>query len=297
MGYDIIYEGTIRIEPTLDESTALLIQGLAETRRVVYNIPLLVEDGYGTKESLGVEGEFFVLGDTQSYEQEWSPYVINPHVPPSTQPDLYSIWDVSKDKRTLIWNRQERSYSGHEWLVYIVKRILEPKGYNANGVVNWLCEREGKFHTIIENNRVLKKRGYSKRQDHPDVSAWLNELILQYEEAHESFTKQLIKERVIEQRSLAYHSEACWRRQFFVFLEKSNAQYRVTLQNGQLAECVFLCAETEDTALHLPSLTPVHEDIQKECFSLIQQLIPEWYLPLQWTRRRYQEYVQEASTI
>jgi hypothetical protein len=65
---------------------------------------------------------------------------------------------------SLVWNRYEKSYCGHEWLQYIVKRILVPRGYKPSGIINWFTQGEywPKYHTIVEGNSVRKYRDTKK---------------------------------------------------------------------------------------------------------------------------------------
>lgn len=85
----------------------------------------------------------------------------------------------------LVWHRGEKSYKGHEWLQYLVENILAPRGYYANGIINWYSEDKifvKEWHTVVEGNSVRKFEGYSPQQKEPDIEAWHEERQKIYEE-------------------------------------------------------------------------------------------------------------------
>lgn len=275
MGYDIVYEGTISVDKELDQETVDLLKGLSKTRRVAYDVDKLIADGLGTKESLGIQGEFFVKGSYNSYGKEFKEYVVEVNIPPYTQPGLWCNWTVSEDKKALQWTRDEKSYAGHEWIKYIVKKILEPRGYVANGIVNWDCQATGKHHTLVDNNRVIKSRGFSSKQKPADFSAWYKELQEEYEESH----KKWIESVKLEQVEYLHYTEYSNVHSFNVYLKEENiiAQVRVKGEEEIEESKVLYDLNTEDDETRD---TPISEKNKvKKLFEIIQnfqQNSPNW---------------------
>jgi hypothetical protein len=85
----------------------------------------------------------------------------------------------------LEWDRGEKAYKGHEWIKYLIKEILVPKGYNPSGIINWFTQDgpddESENHTIVNGASVTKRRGYSAKQKVPDVDGWYKELHEEWE--------------------------------------------------------------------------------------------------------------------
>lgn len=102
----------------------------------------------------GIDGEFFVDGK-ETYGQESDASIVDYNVPPSTQPGLYCQWIPSTDGTFIEWDGGEKFYYYVEWLKYIIKNFLEPKGYVLNGEVEWRGED---FHDdgtiVVKNNKV-----------------------------------------------------------------------------------------------------------------------------------------------
>lgn len=179
MGYNIFYEGRINMDKPLDDRTYEIIKGLGETRRVMWDTKKLEADGIAKEEEIGLYGKFF-FGTNGMNREEMDKftykYVIDNSRPPYGQPSLRGVWTVSDDKMGLIWNRNDHSYCGHEWLQYIVKTILVPRGYNPSGIINFTVgESYPKYHTIVKGNSVRKYRGYNKKQKEPDIKGWYDE--------------------------------------------------------------------------------------------------------------------------
>lgn len=194
MGYNIYYEGTIGLNKQLDEDTCNIILGLSETRRIQWDTAKLERDGIALQKDIGQWGEFFFITSEEEKELE-NKYVIDYNCPPPGQPNLWGVWTVTDDRMGLIWNKYEKSYSGHEWLEYLVKEILVPRGYEANGIINWFNEgdlKNNRWHTIIERNSIEKYEGYCENQEEPDIDTWWNEKNKQYEEYFKTLKSQNI---------------------------------------------------------------------------------------------------------
>jgi hypothetical protein len=189
MGYNIFYEGIVNIDRPLDDETYRIIQGLGNTRRMIWDAYKLEEDGIAEMGDIGLFGEFFFgfqdMKPNKKRELE-ARYVLDYNCPPPGQPSLWGVWIVTEDRMRLVWNRNENSYCGHEWLKYLVKRILAPKGYHASGIINWFAEDTwsgSKRYTVVDGTSVRKCWGYSKQQKEPDRKAWYEEMKGGYEES------------------------------------------------------------------------------------------------------------------
>lgn len=231
MGYNIYYEGVINLDKPLDDKTLEIIIGLAETRRMLWDANKLDEDGIAKKDEIGFGGEFFFgikeLSGRKLNEFE-SKYVVDHNCPPWGQPDLWGVWTVTDDRKGLVWNRKEKSYCGHEWLKYIVKRILIPKGYYPSGIVNWFTEEsmyDNKRHTVVEGKSVRKYRGYSSKQEEPDIHAWYDEEIKAYEKCHQEWIKGLIENKI-----KFLHESLPWRE--YNTNEKSVLSFNIYFENN-----------------------------------------------------------------
>lgn len=202
MGFNIYYEGTVKIDKPLDNETYNIIMGLSNTRRMVLNIDKLEVDGIANKKEVGEWGEFFFgHGDMRHRElmEFEKKYVIDVNSPPIGQPAIWGVWVVTEDRMGLIWSRKEKSYCGHEWLQYIVKSILVPRGYNTEGIINWFTERNpygNEWHTVVKGKSVRKYRGYNKNQKCPDINAWYKEESEEYDRCHQKWVQELIDKRI-----------------------------------------------------------------------------------------------------
>ena len=144
MGYTTDFTGSFALNKKLDKETHEFLDKLANTRRMARN----VEPKYG------VEGEFYVDGGG-SFGQGDEDNIIDHNRPPKTQPSLWCQWVPAKNGKQIEWDGGEKFYNYVEWIEYIIKSILEPKGYILNGDVYWSGEDSadtGKIH--IENNHV-----------------------------------------------------------------------------------------------------------------------------------------------
>lgn len=102
----------------------------------------------------GVEGEYYVEGDENN--------IIDYNNPPSTQPSLWCQWvPVERDGEHYIeWDGSEKFYNYVDWIVYIIDKILTPRGYSLTGDVKWQGERGSDFGLIsINENTVTVSKG------------------------------------------------------------------------------------------------------------------------------------------
>ena len=202
MGYNIYYGGIVKIDKPLDDETYNIIMGLSETRRMTWDTDKLERDGIAKKKDIGQWGEFFFGHKHMSHKQMSKfeeNYAININWPPGCQPSLWGVWTVTDDRMGLVWNRNEKSYRGHEWLQYLVKKILIPRGYNTEGIINWFTEEEmydNEWHTIVNGGSVRKYSGYNKKQKWPDIDAWYKEELEAYDNYHQQWIQKLITNKI-----------------------------------------------------------------------------------------------------
>jgi len=152
MGYTTDFSGQFMIDRPVDEETAKLLKGLANSRRMKRNI-----EGYG------VEGEFYVeeVETENSWNTPKNPNIIDQNRPPRTQPGLWCQWLLQEDNQTIEWDGGEKFYEYVEWIKYLIDRILKPRGYFVSGEVEWFGESREDFGKItINKNVVFTKTGY-----------------------------------------------------------------------------------------------------------------------------------------
>ncbi|PLS19187.1 hypothetical protein CVD28_01910 [Bacillus sp. M6-12] len=239
MGHNIFYEGIVKVDKPFDDATYQLIMNLAKSRRMIWNTQLLEKDGVAKKSEIGFEGEFFfpVFSNVKERDEFEDKYVLEPNFPPGGQPDLYGIWVVTEDKMGLIWSRKEKSYRGHEWLQYLVKKILIPRGYKPYGIVNWFAEwnyPQRKFHSIVEGHKVVKKRGYHKTVNEPDIDAWYDEKIASYQESHQNWVSMIVENQVQFLHKNTFQKTLS----FNVYINKDIIQ--ATLKEHEIISCNYL---------------------------------------------------------
>lgn len=145
MGYTTNFKGSFKLNKKLDKETHDYLKRFAETRRMARNLP----------EQYGIEGEFYVDG-AGDFGQAHEDNIINHNTPPKTQPGLWCQWVPNKSGTAIQWDGGEKFYHYVEWLEYIIKNFLAPKGYVLNGEVDFQGEDDSDQGTIIvRNNEVI----------------------------------------------------------------------------------------------------------------------------------------------
>lgn len=156
MGYTTEFTGRFTLDRELDEQTFLFLEKLAETRRMKRDPHILEQMGYGDAANFGVDGEFFVDGKGFA-GQDNDDSVIESNEAPATQPGLWCKWIPLEDRKNIAWNGYEKFYDATEWIIYIIERILKPKGYVVNGAVNAEGEdSDDLWHIRVIDNVVTK---------------------------------------------------------------------------------------------------------------------------------------------
>lgn len=147
MGYTTDFSGRFELNQPLTPFMKQFLRNLNETRRMKRNLP----------DTFGIEGEFFVGGESFGSQQETeAKSILDNNAPASTQPSLWCQWTPTSDGWGIEWDGGEKFYNYTEWLVYLIHKILAPNGYVLNGKVTWQGEDTGDVGKIIvENNRVF----------------------------------------------------------------------------------------------------------------------------------------------
>ncbi|KKL12727.1 hypothetical protein LCGC14_2532870 [marine sediment metagenome] len=156
MGYTTEFKGRFYLDKPLDDNTFNLLEGLAKTRRMKRNIK-----GYG------IEGEFyFNPDDFENSGQAEDKTIIDYNSPPPTQPSLWLRWIPTEDRQHIEWDGGEKFDGYVEWIEYIIKKILKPRGYFLNGRVEW-CGEEGDVGTIlaIDNKVKVIEEGFDELKE------------------------------------------------------------------------------------------------------------------------------------
>jgi hypothetical protein len=147
MGYSTDFSGKFDLNKKLDKETHEFLVKFSQTRRMARN----VDPKYGE------EGEFFVDGKELMGRDEDDTTVINYNRPPKTQPGLWCTWYPLEDGLSIECG-DGKVYDYIEWIKYLIKKILAPKGYILNGKIKWQGEDiEDRGEISIKNNVVKVK--------------------------------------------------------------------------------------------------------------------------------------------
>jgi len=69
-------------------------------------------------------------------------------------------WVPNEFGTAIVWDGNERFYDYIKWINYLIKSILEPRGYSLTGYVKWHGDEPDDFGIIsIENNVVRIGQG------------------------------------------------------------------------------------------------------------------------------------------
>lgn len=158
MGYTTEFVGKFNLDKELDDDTYKFLVGLANTRRMKRDPKKLEELGYGKAEDFGIDGEFYIGDDRYN-----CPSVLDHNCPPITQPGLWLQWVPTEDKKSIVWDGNEKFYEADKWIIYLIDKILKPRGYVVNGAVNAQGEDPSdKWNISISSNKVSVGRGFNR---------------------------------------------------------------------------------------------------------------------------------------
>ncbi len=156
MGYSTDFSGQFNVTPTLSDKDCDFLVKFAQTRRMARKF----------KDNIyGIQGEFYVDGEGDSVKSN-DVTVIDYNMPPKTQPGLWCQWIPNDDGTAIVWDEGEKFYGYIEWIQYLIKSILIPRGYTLNGEVKWFGEDSYDRGKILVKNNVVRifegKIGYKE---------------------------------------------------------------------------------------------------------------------------------------
>ncbi len=147
---------------------------------------------------------------------------------------------------------------------YIVKKILIPRGYSVEGIINWFTEEEiydNEWHTIVNGWSVRKYRGYSRKEKEPDIDAWYKEELEAYDNYHQQWLEKLITNKVefLHERtpSKEDNTDAKLVLSFNLCIDKNIVQVVYDRKCICHAKYLYKNIRTENNKL-------VHEDVNKD---------------------------------
>jgi hypothetical protein len=150
VGYTTDFYGQFDITPPLSGEDHEFLTKFAGTRRMKRACSTAL---------YGIEGEFYVEGE--GYRGQGDDLTVVDHNrPPSTQPGLWCQWVPNEDGTAIVWDDGEKFYEYVPWIKYLIDKILAPRGYVLNGVVDWVGEdRMDQGRIKIVNNVVKTLNG------------------------------------------------------------------------------------------------------------------------------------------
>lgn len=155
MGYTTDFEGRFKLNKPLDADTCVYLKRFSETRRMKFD-PKVVGKEYG------IDGEFYVGHHTDftdcfmgQVDRDF-PGLVEYNSHPVTQPALWCQWIPSPDGEYIEWDGCEKFYGYVDWLKYIIKNFLAPKGYELNGEVKFQGEDYDDRGVIVVKNNVVE---------------------------------------------------------------------------------------------------------------------------------------------
>ena len=154
MGYTTYFNGGIFIDPPLENDLIEYINAFCSTRRMQRDVQKLEEfykGKYGWENSYGIDGEYFIGGDSDYLDKS----IININNPPSTQPGLWCQWVITDDGEYIEWDQGEKFYKSPEWMQYIIDNFIAPKGHICNGEIYATGEdSEDVWYLVVKDNKV-----------------------------------------------------------------------------------------------------------------------------------------------
>ena len=150
MGYHTEFRGEVLSDKPFTPKMAAYLNKFADTRRMKRK----QDDGFG------IDGEFYVDGAGFA-GQAHEPDIVDYNKPPATQPSLWCQWIPNSDGTGLEWDRGEKFYSYVDWMVYLIRHILNPNGYKLNGTIEWCGEDPSDTGTITVCDNIVSADGYA----------------------------------------------------------------------------------------------------------------------------------------
>jgi len=154
---------TFKTKSDCDEA-AKLINGLARTRRMARDLTKVEEYLPKPSEEYGVQGELFY----PDYKWPWQaccgqnfndPSVVEPNIPPVTQPSLWLHWVVDSTDENVMYITRDPTrgfYHYIEWMQYLIDKIIAPRNGIVNGHLKWSDVQDDEHGSIYINDNIVK---------------------------------------------------------------------------------------------------------------------------------------------
>jgi hypothetical protein len=110
MGYTTYFNGSIAIDPPLNEVERDYLRRFAESRRMDRE-----------------HGPYFVKGSGY-YGQGDDTDIRDCNTPAAGQPGLWCKWIPEDDGTALEWDEREKFYEAEQWMAYLIEHFLRPGG-------------------------------------------------------------------------------------------------------------------------------------------------------------------------
>jgi hypothetical protein len=110
MGYTTEFDGSVSINPPLNEAEISFLHDLADTRRMNRT-----------------KGPLYV-GNTANFGQDHAADILDYNSPHPDQPGLWLKWDVNEDGTEISWNGDEKFYDSEEWMIYLINNLFSETG-------------------------------------------------------------------------------------------------------------------------------------------------------------------------
>lgn len=154
MGYTTTFDGSVSIDPPLNEQEIEFLTKFSESRRMNRK-----------------NGPYFVDGEGYRGQSDDSD-VIDFNSPPDGQPGLWCQWIPTENGCSIVWDEGEKFYDSVEWMQYLIDHFLKPGAIakdqlpflQANHICNGMIDAEGEeygdlWRLVVKNNKVSVKRG------------------------------------------------------------------------------------------------------------------------------------------
>lgn len=106
MGYTTEFEGSVTIEPALNDAEISFLHDLVETRRMNRT-----------------KGPLYVA-DTANFGQNKAEDIIDYNRSHPDQPGLWLKWDVNEEGTEISWTGDEKFYDSPEWMTYLINNLF-----------------------------------------------------------------------------------------------------------------------------------------------------------------------------
>lgn len=152
MGYDTYFEGAFTVKQKLDPEVIDMINRFSRSRR-------MQRDSQKLADALGISLEQCLeryLEEGQLFCEDEDTAVVDHNEPPSQQPGLWCQWVAAECGHHIMWDGGEKFYYYVEWLKYIIKVFLQPRGDELVGEVFYAGDSEDDVGWIVVRNKEVR---------------------------------------------------------------------------------------------------------------------------------------------